>query len=112
MASKAIRPKRDEGPLGGGWQSIRESAPSALRVDQPGAPRYAALIGLMAIALGGAAVIFRAIGRPYLIDPGWGVMFLALGVCGLLYHAFNEKEMQYRRLYALLGVLLWVIGVG
>ena len=114
MASKAIRPKRDEGPLASGWQSIRESAPSALRVDQPAAPRWVALIGLMALALGGAAVVFASMTppRPYLIGYGWGILFLGLGFGGLLYHAANEQEQQYRRLYAMLGVLFWVIGVG
>jgi ABC-2 type transport system permease protein len=34
---------------------------------------------------------------------------LAVGVTGLLYHAFNEKDFQFRRLYGALGVLLVVV---
>lgn len=112
MASKAIRPKRDDGPLASGWESIRESAPSATNVEQHGVSRLVALAGLMVLALGGAAVGFAAAKRPYLIDAGWGMFFVALGTCALLYHAFGEKELQYRRLYAALGLLLWVVGVG
>jgi ABC-type transport system involved in multi-copper enzyme maturation permease subunit len=112
MASKVIRPRRDEGPLGSGWQSIRESAPSVIRAQQPTGARWVALISLMFAALGGAALVFAAIPRPYLIGAGWGVMFLTFGIAGLLYHAFVEKELQYRRVYAAVGTLLWVLGVG
>src|SRR5262249_22888861 len=92
MASKVIRPPRDDGPRGRGWQSIRESAPSVIRAQQPTGARWVALISLMSAALGAAALVFANLTppRPYLIGPGWGTMFLTFGIAGLLYHAFVE----------------------
>jgi ABC-2 type transport system permease protein len=111
MPSRAIKPRRDDDHLTGGWQGLREQAPSLVRPEQPVAGRVIALIALFPLTLGAAALLFAAIGRGYLISPSWGVLLLALGVAGLLYHAFNEKELQYRRLYGIVGLALLGLGV-
>lgn len=111
MPSRAIKPRRDDDHLSGGWQGMRERAPSLVRPEQPAAGRVIALIALFPLTLGAASLLFSAIGRGYLISPSWGVLLLALGVAGLLYHAFNEKDLQYRRLYGMVGLVLLGLGI-
>jgi ABC-type transport system involved in multi-copper enzyme maturation permease subunit len=111
MSSRAIKPKRDTGGQGPTWQAIEERAPSVMYEEGPSTPRYVAVFSLMLITLGGAAMLFWAWNRPYLIPVGWGFFLLACGVTGLLYHAFYEKEFQFRRLYGALGFLLFAAAV-
>ena len=112
MASRAIKPKRDMSKPQSGWAGIEERAPSVVRAEGPMVARYVAIFSLMLITLGGASVIFAANNRPYLISVGWGVVLLALGVMGLLYHAFNETDFQFRRLYGFIGGIgLFGLGV-
>jgi hypothetical protein len=113
MASRAIKPKRGAG--GGGqppptWQSIEERAPSILREEGPTFPRYVAVFGLALVTLGGAALLFRAFQKDYLIAPGLGIFLMSIGILGLIYHAYNEKDFQFRRLYGALGAGL--VGMG
>jgi ABC-2 type transport system permease protein len=110
MATRAIRPKRDEGPLRSDWQPIPERAPSVIRTDRPLVARIVAFIGLCLAAIGGLAMIFAGMGRPYLVGPEWGFVWFSLGVCLLLFHAFRDSEIQYRRVYSVVGFLLLVIG--
>jgi ABC-type transport system involved in multi-copper enzyme maturation permease subunit len=63
----------------------------------------------MLVTLGGASLLFSAAGKPYLIATGIGFFLLAVGVTGLMYHAFNEKALEYRRLYFGVGVLLVIV---
>jgi ABC-type transport system involved in multi-copper enzyme maturation permease subunit len=88
------------------WESVQERAPSVMRADRPLAARVIAMVGLMLTTVGAFALIFWAIGRPYLVGPTLAFFFLALGVGGLLFHAFSEKELNYRRAYAALGTAL------
>jgi ABC-2 type transport system permease protein len=112
MSTRAIKPKRDDGPLlGGDWQRLRERAPSLMRTDPTALPRMVALASLLFVTVGAASLIFSAANRDYLISPGWGVFFLGLGCLGLVHHAFKEPELQYRRLYGALGMLLLIGGV-
>src|SRR5579871_4574502 len=106
MSTKTIKPRRDEGPLEGGWDPIAERAPSTVRADQPLVARYIGVVGLMLTVVGVSALFAWWWGRPYLIGPVLGFFFLVLGVGGLLLHAFNEKELGYRRMYAVLGAVL------
>jgi ABC-type transport system involved in multi-copper enzyme maturation permease subunit len=105
MPSRAIKPRREDDQLSGGWKGLHERAPSLVRPDQGTAARVIALIALFPLTLGAASLFFALIGRGYLISPSWGVVLLVLGVAGVLYHAFGEKDLQYRRLY-------WVVGLG
>jgi ABC-2 type transport system permease protein len=109
MPSRAIKPKRDRGNQETTWQSIEERAPSIVRAQGPSFPRYVAVVSLVLITVGGASLLFNAGGRPYLIPPGWGFFMLATGVAGLLFHAYSEKEIQFRRLYGALGAILIVV---
>jgi ABC-2 type transport system permease protein len=107
MATKAVKPKREESSLLTDWESVKERAPSVMRSDQPTVARWVAVLGLMLTTVGASALIASWLGRPYLVGPGWGFFLLAVGLAGLLFHAFNEKDVQYRRLYgALAGLLL------
>jgi len=104
MPSRAIRPKREPVPAAdSAWQGIGERAPSLIREDTPSLPRYVAIFSLMLITLGGAALLFRAWNRPYLIPSGLGFFILAIGITGLQYHAFYEKDFQFRRIYGFIG---------
>jgi ABC-2 type transport system permease protein len=109
MSSRAIKPKRDGNIQAAAWQSIEERAPSLLREQGPSLPRYVALFSLILVTVGGAALLFHAAGQRYLIGTGFGFFMLAVGVTGLLYHAFNEKDFQFRRLYGALAVLFAVV---
>src|SRR5260370_42523377 len=98
MANRQVKPRRDDTSLLAGWESVKERAPSEMRADQPQVARYFAFVGLLFVAVGGSAIVCSWTGWRYLVSPGWGAFFLAVGVGGLLFHAFNEKDMQYRRL--------------
>jgi ABC-type transport system involved in multi-copper enzyme maturation permease subunit len=111
MATKAIKRKRDEGPLGGDFQLPRETAPSLLRTDQPAVARAVASVALMAAAVGAFALVLAGFGRAALIGPAWGVIFLAIGLAGLLYHAAAEQDVQYRRIYGVVGAALLAAGI-
>jgi ABC-type transport system involved in multi-copper enzyme maturation permease subunit len=103
MASRAIKPKREPAPQPSGWQGLTERAPSLIRDDAPALPRYVAIFSLMLITLGGAALLFRAWDRPYLIPSGIGFLLFIAGIGGLQYHAYYEKDFQFRRIYGFLG---------
>ena len=105
MATRAIKPKRDEGPLTG-WQSLPERAPSLIRADKPLVLRLVAFAALVLTAVGGLAMILPSFNRPYLIGPYWGFFWFSIGVAGLIYHALADREIQYRRTYGVLGLLL------
>ncbi len=110
MATRAIKPKRDEGPLGG-WQSLPERAPSVIRADRPLVLRLVAFAALVLTAVGGLAMILPSFNRPYLIDPYWGFFCFSIGVTGLIYHALSDRDLQYRRIYSALGLVLLFMGV-
>src|SRR3954469_12077102 len=111
MATRAIKKKRDpgEGPLGGDWKATREQAPSVVRADQPTVARILAMFGLFLSCVGSLAVLWPTIGPSigwnYLVPQGWGIFLLSVGMCILLFHAFTDKDVQFRRLYGLLGGL-------
>ncbi len=112
MPTRAIKRKRDEEPLGQReWQAPAERAPSVIRQEQATPTRLIAVIALFIGAVGGLAVIMAAIGRSYVISPGLGLFLLMLGLAGLLLHAFNEKELVYRRTYGLFAAVLAAAGV-
>jgi FtsH-binding integral membrane protein len=111
MATRAIRPKRDDTLLSRDWQPMPERAPSIMRVDRPLAARVVAMIGLCLVAIGSLAMIQAARSARYVLGPEWGFVWFSLGIGGLLYHAFRDSELQYRRVYAALGFLLLFIGV-
>ena len=110
MATRAIKPKRENTILTG-WQSMPEQAPSVMRADQPTAARVLAMLGVMLIAVWTLAMLAPARGWNYDVGPGWGAFFLSIGLVLILYHAFVDKDVQFRRVYMGVGVLLAGIGV-
>jgi ABC-type transport system involved in multi-copper enzyme maturation permease subunit len=111
MATRAIRPKRDDGPLGGNWESLPERAPSLVRADQPLIPRIIAMVALVVVAIGALAMVAPSWNLKYVIGPEWGFFWFTIGVSGLLYHAFSDKDLQFRRVYGLLGFVLLAAAV-
>jgi ABC-type transport system involved in multi-copper enzyme maturation permease subunit len=111
MTTRAIKRKREEGPLAGDFQAPQETAPSVLRADQPTASRAIALVALLAASLGAFALILAALGRQTILGTTGGVLCLAVGIAGLLYHAATERDQQYRRIYGIVGAALLVVGV-
>jgi ABC-2 type transport system permease protein len=109
--SRAIKPKRDLSKPPSGWAGIEERAPSVMRDEGPMVARYVAILSLMLITLGTASVIFRANDKPYLIPSAVGLLLLAVGLMGLLFHAFSETDLQFRRLYGFLGGI-GLLGLG
>lgn len=110
MATRAIKPKRDDDMLAG-WESSPETAPSLEREDTPTAARILALIGLFLFALGIFAVVAPALEKSYLIPPGLGIVALTIGLPLLLFHAFTEKDTQYRFIYAFFAGALLLAGL-
>src|SRR5262245_60578039 len=109
MATRAIKPKRDEGARP--WSSLPERAPSIIRSDQPMARHIIGLISLLLVAAGALAMLAPQWGLRYIFGPGWGFFWFALGVAGLLFHAFDEKDAQFRFLFEIGGTLLLVAGI-
>lgn len=110
MATRAIKPKRDDDMLAG-WESSPETAPSIEREEAPTAARVLALVGLFLFALGVFAVVAPALGRSYLIPPGLGILALSIGLPLLLFHAYTEKDTQYRFIYAFFAGALLLAGL-
>lgn len=109
--SRAIKPKRDDTLLSN-WEHVPERAPSIERPDAPTVARFLAMIGLFLFILGGLAVtspLWRS-GAP-IIGFGWGFFAGSIGLCFLLYHAFAEHDVQFRKLYAFAGLALVLVGV-
>lgn len=96
-------------PPGGG-------APSVIREDSPTFARAVGLGGAVLTILCGillVAALINAVnnpGREPIINPGWCVVGLVLGVAAMLFHAAQDADLQFRRLYLFFGLLLLVVG--
>jgi ABC-2 type transport system permease protein len=110
MATRAIKPRRDDTILTG-WQSMPETAPSVMRQDQPTVARFLAMFGVMLTAVGLLALLTPAFEWRYPVAPGWGAFFLSIGLVLILYHAFVDKDVQFRRVYMAFALLLAGFGV-
>ena len=109
---RTVKPKRDDTMLTG-WESIPEQAPSIVRDDQPTVVRFLAMIGLFLLVLGTLAMALPAFwGRQALIGPGWGFLLASVGLYLVVLHAFRDRDVQFRRLYAVLGMALVLVGAG
>src|SRR5207253_6563939 len=109
MATRAIKPKRENTILTG-WQSMPETAPSIMRQDKPTVARILAAVGVMLTLVGLLAMIVPALEWRYPVSPGWGAFFLSIGLVLILYHAFADKDVNYRRVYMAAGLLLGGVG--
>jgi ABC-2 type transport system permease protein len=91
--------------------TFRERAPSILREDEPSFARIVGIAGLTVALFGVMAIAVTAAGKKGPFGFGWGSFFLASGIAGLLFHAAADKDLQVRRSYSLLGILLLVGGI-
>lgn len=108
--SKAIKPKNDDTPFAN-WESIPERAPSVEVEERPLVARVVAMIGLFLLVLGALAIGAPFWRGPAVISPDWGYRIGSLGMILLLYHAFVERDYQFRRLYGVLALGLMLGGV-
>lgn len=110
-SSRAIKKlKREDTPLAN-YEPMVERAPSLERVEPPTIARILAMVGLFLTVLGILAMLAPRWGRTAAINPDWGYRIGTLGFCLLLYHAFVERDLQFRRLYGYFGLALCVGGV-
>jgi hypothetical protein len=110
MSSKLVTTEKNEDrPLSDDW-SGREVAPSVLREDEAGLPRSVGMLGAFLVIFGGLVLLLKAFDRSSFVSPSWATLSIALGIAGLLYHAAFDRDVQFRRLYMLFGLLALVVG--
>ncbi len=108
MSSKVTIPHSDRHTMT--WQETPAGAPSVLRRDDPGLARTIGALGGIAVVFGAMMLIlFRLTNRAYL-GTGGATFFVAVGLCGLLFHATFDWDLAFRRLYMGFGYLLLVVG--
>jgi ABC-type transport system involved in multi-copper enzyme maturation permease subunit len=105
--SKAITERRDDSPQALRWQAPAELAPSTIEDAAPVISRWIGAFSLALLVLGGVSLLVYASGRANIIGPFLGSFFALLGLGGLILHAANESEQQFRRAYMVFG-LLWL----
>src|SRR4051812_24388637 len=108
--SRAIKPKRDDTQLSK-FESMPERAPSIIREDRPTVARILAMTGLFCLVLGTLAMLAPLWQRATLINPSLGFFIGSTGLCLILFHAFSERDYQFRRLYGVFGWSLIFTGV-
>jgi ABC-type transport system involved in multi-copper enzyme maturation permease subunit len=111
MTTKFKRAKRPELVRTPALEALPEQAPSLIRPDQPSVARYLAMVGLILVAVGCSSLLAGRMNWPYLVRPWLGSLLLVPGLGLLLFHAANERDLQYRRVYGLLGLALLALGV-
>src|ERR1019366_6951283 len=70
-----------------------------------------AMIGLILLELGGLALLAPAWRFGTALGPAWGFFLGSIGLCLILFHAFAEPDLQFRRLYGVAGLALVLGGV-
>jgi hypothetical protein len=111
MSTKFKRARRPEVLRPASLDALPERAPSVMRADEPLVARYLAMLGLIFVAVGCSSLLAGRMNWPYLIRPWLGAILLVPGIGLLLYHAANERDLQYRRVYGLLGFALLALGI-
>src|SRR5436305_1000744 len=111
MSTKFKRARRPDVLRPAPLDALPERAPSVMRADEPLVARYLAMLGLILVAVGCSSLLAGRMNWPYLV-PSWvGAILLVPGIGLLLYHAANERDLQYRRVYGLLGFALLALGI-
>src|SRR5689334_13626190 len=104
--SRAMKPRREDTLLSGWEHPTPDQAPSIVREEQPTFARVLALIGVFLILIGlTPAVAQRIRVERSLIEPGLGFVAATLGLLFIIVHAFVDRELIFRRLYACFGLL-------
>jgi ABC-2 type transport system permease protein len=89
---------------------VGELAPSVMRDDDLAAPRAVGTVAAAVVAVGGIALALNLNGWTRMIDTGWSIVFLAVGMPGLLFHAAFERDVQFRRLYMTFALASLMLG--
>jgi len=84
----------------------RESAPSAMKDDEPTIARFICAASLMLFAMGTMIVVLNWFMGPRIVPTFVGYIAMFVGLLGMLYHASRDSDTQVRRLYASFGLLL------
>jgi ABC-type transport system involved in multi-copper enzyme maturation permease subunit len=84
---------------------VPERAPSIVREDQPTFARVLAMIGVFLVVLGTLAMVLTRWGYRPVVTPTIGFVCQTVGVLLLIFHAFADREWQFRRLYSGLAIL-------
>jgi ABC-2 type transport system permease protein len=108
MATRSLKPKDDS--MLAGFESMPERAPSIVREDQPVVARFLGLVGVFLLAVGAIAIVVPVFQWRYIIGPTWGLVFATTGLALILFHAFADHDVQFRRLYGFAALLLIVAG--
>ena len=108
--SKAITEKKDDkltlAPSGG-------PGPSVQIEDEPSIARFAALVGAFCAVVGGVALymgLFTARVLPWPFTPPWASLILHFGVLCLLFHSAYDNNVEFRRVYQVLGLGCILLG--
>ncbi len=110
MSTKAITEKPEERQMPADLPPRRDTTPSVVRDDDLGLPRFIGIAGAMLTIFGGMALGFHLWGRPVQLSRGLSIICVALGIGGLLFHAAFDRDVQFRRLYGMIGGALLVVG--
>jgi ABC-type transport system involved in multi-copper enzyme maturation permease subunit len=108
MSKRTVRDKTSEHPLAPPPIGPEDAAPSIVRPDEPTLARIIGFIGLLLITIGSAALLAGAFKWRSNVSPAWGVVFFVTGLCGLLYHAAVDTDIQWRRTYGTIG-FCWIL---
>jgi ABC-type transport system involved in multi-copper enzyme maturation permease subunit len=112
MTTKAVPDSRDETAAPEHWQPLPERAPSLEREEGPSLARALIIPGMFCLAVGVSPYLGSWLGKSRtLIGYGTGNFMLALSLLCFLYHAVRDRDVQIRRVYALLGMFGLVLGV-
>jgi ABC-type transport system involved in multi-copper enzyme maturation permease subunit len=78
--------------------------------DNLAVPRAVGTIAGGLALFGGLALTLNLAGWPRVVDTGWSLVILTLGMAGLLFHAAFDYDLQFRRLYMVFALL--ALGAG
>jgi ABC-2 type transport system permease protein len=110
MSSKAITEQQPPDERRGLASSVPEIAPSRLREDEPALPRIFGLGGAVLLIFGAMALALNMAGREARVNAGLALFLMAVGLCGLLYHAAFDRDVSFRRLYLVFALALLAVG--
>lgn len=85
-----------------------ETAPSEVRADEPTLARLLGAIGLGVTLLGVVGIIGNQY-SPRIISPGWSYFAAAIGLALMLYHAIRDGDIEFRRAYGAIGLILLIL---
>ncbi|MFO0935429.1 MAG: ABC transporter permease subunit [Gemmataceae bacterium] len=91
-------------------EAALNAAPSEMRSDEPTMARIIGLGGLGLTVLGCAAMIANQYG-PRFVGTTGGFLFAFLGILALLFHAFRDGDIEFRRLYTFAGMIILALAI-